>query len=372
MEIENSMNSKMENIFYAALALHVAGKPLNNENIRLVLRAAGTPVDEPSLDLIGAFIESLKNSQVNNDSSNNSNILNLLTTAMSRKNSPGKYLEKIDAEKQPTLIARYVYGIVTGGKEIRLGPVGIENSEVYTITYQDLRAIVHSCPAKPYQSLDDEMVKKWVKAHQNVLDISREHFNVIIPLSFDTILKPGDDGICADQVVRNWLMKDSVLFHSVISQISGKDEYAVQVSYTPSTLSKNMPEPGPEILKIKNEITQKSPGVAYIYKQKLEKLIKVDMQKLADSWFHDFYRRINQHANKIVVEQTRKLENDRVMLCNFSCLVSKDKVEGLGEELEKINNIEGFSVHFSGPWPPYSFVGKPLMVAVKEGPNGTN
>jgi hypothetical protein len=49
------------------------------------------------------------------------------------------------------------------------------------------------------------------------------------------------------------------------------------------------------------------------------------------------------------------------MLLNLSCLVSKDKVDGLGEELEKINNTEGFSVHFTGPWPPYSFVAKPTI-----------
>jgi len=29
--------------------------------------------------------------------------------------------------------------------------------------------------------------------------------------------------------------------------------------------------------------------------------------------------------------------------------------------LEEINNMEGFSVRFSGPWPPYSFVAKPTM-----------
>jgi len=28
----------------------------------------------------------------------------------------------------------------------------------------------------------------------------------------------------------------------------------------------------------------------------------------------------------------------------------------LGDELEKINNLKGFSVRFTGPWPPYSFV----------------
>jgi hypothetical protein len=41
---------------------------------------------------------------------------------------------------------------------------------------------------------------------------------------------------------------------------------------------------------------------------------------------------------------------------NLSCLVDGDKSKDLGEELEAIDKMEGFSVRFTGPWPPYSFV----------------
>jgi len=55
------------------------------------------------------------------------------------------------------------------------------------------------------------------------------------------------------------------------------------------------------------------------------------------------------------------LEKGKVILLNLSCLVAKGKVDSLGEELEKIDNMEGFSVRFTGPWPPYSFVAKPSV-----------
>jgi len=54
------------------------------------------------------------------------------------------------------------------------------------------------------------------------------------------------------------------------------------------------------------------------------------------------------------------------MLLNLSCLVAREKVDSLGTELEEINNMDGFSVHFSGPWPPYSFVAKPIVTAQGE------
>ena len=47
----------MENIFYATLALHIAGKPISKENIRAVLKAAGAPVNEPALEAMAAFVE---------------------------------------------------------------------------------------------------------------------------------------------------------------------------------------------------------------------------------------------------------------------------------------------------------------------------
>jgi len=34
--------------------------------------------------------------------------------------------------------------------------------------------------------------------------------------------------------------------------------------------------------------------------------------------------------------------------------------------LEKINNTEGFSVRFTGPWPAYSFVSQPVITTYQE------
>jgi len=379
MENENSGNGQMESIFYAALALHVAGKPLNKENIRVVLRAAGTPVDEHALGMIAAFIESLKVSHGRNGSCGDSGVAKILTTMLSKNNGPTTQLETLleelsareSARKSPNK-GRYVYGIIAGGKEVHLGPIGIDGREVYTLNYQDLSAIVHSCPAEPYQSADEETVKNWIKIHQNVLDAAREQFDIIIPMSFDTILKMGDNDISPDQVVKDWLKKDSESFHAVINQIEGKDEYAVQISYIPSAISKYMMEPSKEAVRIRGELAGKSAGIAYIYKQKLEKTLKADMERLADSWFKDFMGRINRHVDKVIVEKNRKLDKERVMLLNLSCLVAREKVGSLGEELEKINSMEGFSIHFSGPWPPYSFVAGLAAAAGKEGPNGAN
>jgi len=260
---------------------------------------------------------------------------------------------------------RYIYGVAAGGSMVTLGPIGIEGNEVYTIPYRELCAIVHNYPAEPYQSSDDEIVKNWVRTHQSVLDTAQERFGTIIPLGFDTILKPKDDTTHPDQVVKDWLKEDYDRLRNLIGKMEGKDEYVVQVSYEPSIIGKQISGRSEEVKRIKEDLATKSPGMAYMYRQKLEKAVKSEMERLANDWFKDFYRRIKCHCDDIVVEKTRKADGNKVMLVNLSCLVARERVDNLGEELEKINNMEGFSVHFSGPWPPYSFVAKPV-VPVKE------
>ncbi len=260
---------------------------------------------------------------------------------------------------------RYVYGVGAGDRAVSLGTIGIEGSEVYTVPYRDISAIVHSCSAEPYRSTDDEMVKAWVKSHQGVLDAAGQRLGVVIPLGFDTILKSGDGDISPDGVVKDWLRQDYPRLRQVMKKIKGKDEYAVQVSYEPGLLIKRISGQSAELGKLtqrlKEEVSTASPGIAYLYRQKMERAVAAETRQLADGWFKDFYARIKKHTDGIVIEKTRKTDRVRVMLLNFACLVARENVDGLGREFEEINNMDGFSVHFSGPWPPYSFVSWPVI-----------
>ena len=57
------------------------------------------------------------------------------------------------------------------------------------------------------------------------------------------------------------------------------------------------------------------------------------------------------------MDKTKKTEDEnKQMLMNLSCLLTKDGSRRLGDELEKIASVEGFFVRYTGPWPPYSFV----------------
>jgi len=110
-----------------------------------------------------------------------------------------------------------------------------------------------------------------------------------------------------------------------------------------------------EVQQLKEEMAAQKPGMAYMYKQKVAKAVKEEMEKKAEQYFTDFYGAIKNQVDDIKVEKVKK-DKDKTMLMNLSCLILKEKVEDLGNELERIDNMDGFSVRFTGPWAVYSFV----------------
>ena len=136
----------------------------------------------------------------------------------------------------------------------------------------------------------------------------------------------------------------------------GKAEYGVQIFWEPRTVARDIAARSEAIRKLEEEVRSKPKGTAYLLRQKAEGVLKREMETRARACFRDFYDRIRQHVCDIRLEKTRKAGEDKQMIANLSCLVHREKSSELGKELEAITGMEGFSVRFTGPWPPYSFV----------------
>jgi len=250
---------------------------------------------------------------------------------------------------------KYLYCVAKGNKVKSLGRIGIEGARVYTIPYKDLSAVVHNSPAEPYRSEDKEVVENWVTTHQRVLDVAAQEFATILPSGFDTIIRD-DGGADSEENVRKWLEEDYENLKHKMEKVRGRAEYGVQIFWDPEVIGDKAIRNNEEIKKLKEEVKSKSKGTAYMYKHKIEKTLKKEMEKEADRHFKSFYERIRKCVSDLKVEKTKKDEANRQMLLNISCLASRNGYEDLGEELERIDKMHGFSVRFTGPWPPYSFV----------------
>ena len=251
---------------------------------------------------------------------------------------------------------RYLYCIVEGGEATNLGSIGIDGNEVYAISYKDLLAFVHNCSAEPYRSEDEEIVKGWILTHQNVVDAAWKKSGNVLPMGFDTIIK-GDEIADPEENMKKWLTEDYENLKIKLEKVRGKAEYGVQIFWNPETMAQKIIKENAEMSKLNEEIKSKPEGTAYMYRQKLADLLKKEMEKKADKYFKVFYGEVKPYAGDLKVEKTKKTDDEsKQMLMNLSCLMSHDESRKLGNKLDEIDTLEGFSVRYTGPWPPYSFV----------------
>ncbi|MDI6708881.1 MAG: GvpL/GvpF family gas vesicle protein [Candidatus Thermoplasmatota archaeon] len=254
--------------------------------------------------------------------------------------------------------ARYLYCIINSSATSDFGDMGIEDSKVYTIPCKDIAAVVHKCAPKPYKSKDENLVKEWILAHQYIIDEAMKKFGTPIPFTFDTIIKGDDDK------VKEWLAEDYPTLKAKLEKVKDKAEYTVQIFCEPNIILKEIEAQNEALKKLKEEIKTKPKGIAYMLSQKLERMQKEELIKLENNYVKDFYEQLKSLVDECRAEPTNKPVPEKwkaqKLILNLACLVHKDKVERLGEELGKINKTQKFKVRFTGPWAPFSFVGKEL------------
>ena len=250
----------------------------------------------------------------------------------------------------------YLYCIADGAYAVSLGSTGMNKDPlpVVTIPHRQLSAVIHWCKPKPFQSEDPQTVKKWVVAHQEVVNRAWERFGTVLPLAFNTIIR-GQEALGPEQSLRSWLEKEYDRLKAKLLKLRGKAEYGVQILWDPKVIADQLLQEVPAAKQLSEEKGKKAPGAAYLYEQKLKGLLKKEMEAKADACFKEFYGQIRAVVEETKIERTKKTHDETQMLMNLSCLTARDRLERLSQVLDGIDGRAGFSVRFTGPWPPYSF-----------------
>ena len=250
----------------------------------------------------------------------------------------------------------YVYCVARGnGVQRVLGLIGLDGQAVYTVGGGDLCAIVHDCPNEPYQSPDPAVVQAWVVAHQDVIRAAGEAFGTVLPMAFDMIVHGGPGG-AAPAALRSWLDEKRERFTRLLGKLAGKAEYGIQVLWDRQAVAAALVAGDDRLRAMQNEIQGKSKGLAHVLGQKLAQAVRAALEQQADRFAQDCYGRIRQCVDEVHVDQLKKADEPLQMLLNLSCLASQGSGE-LGRVLDEIQKTNSVSVRFTGPWPPYSFVG---------------
>lgn len=225
----------------------------------------------------------------------------------------------------------YLYCAVNERVKKRFGGIGLQGQEVYSIPYRLVSVFVQPCAIK---ELREKRQTDLAISHQHIMDLMMKEFNAVIPFNVGTVVKSEN----LNKLLRLKYKK----IKSELEEKKDKREYGIQIFYSPAYLQ----EKANVLTSVKSFILQQ------------EQNRKASMHKEAE------YKTFLLNEIKKVIEEIKinsgfrtSVEDwrDKRILLNLSCLVHKDNAKKLEEKLAEINDREEFTVHFNGPWAPYSF-----------------
>lgn len=246
---------------------------------------------------------------------------------------------------------KYIYCVVESGADFDL--TGMDDGRVSTVRHKDLLALFQDSP-QGLCGKDSVVLKNLIIVHHNVVDAAAKRCGAVLPFCFGNIVA-GDESVAPAERIEVWLGKNYCALKRKLEKVRGKAEYGVQVLWDPQVMAADMLDEVPELKRLDQAARASSPGMAFMYKEKLKMALRLETEARADERFRAFYGWIKNTVDEIKVDGVKKVKGVERMLMNLSCLARSDEAEKLGRLLDDIER-QGFTVLFTGPWPPYSFV----------------
>ena len=257
----------------------------------------------------------------------------------------------------------YVYGVVSSSVNPATAPKGIDGGAVNLIPNGEVSALATSVSAADYapdrvESLtaDVDWVSERAVAHDRVLTWASDN-GAVIPFPMWTLFRDS-------RAVKRMLAKRMGELQATFTRIGDGREFIVRVYVQPGVLKDHLGEHSSELTTLEAEAAKASPGQRYLLERKIEALRKdagKDVAARAANEIHDQLRaRSMESVREQPVNSGAPREQGRAIL-NASFLVSPARLVELQRALtEIVNKYEpsGFKFDFTGPWPPYHFVGE--------------
>jgi hypothetical protein len=236
---------------------------------------------------------------------------------------------------------KYVYCVIQSAEALKFGSAGIgdNSSEIHTIHYRDLAAVVSDVPLGVLDSTRENVL-----SHERINEIvMRDH--TVIPMSFGTIFKTRDDIV---QLLRS--AYDA--FGDVLTKMRDKMEFGLKVLWDRDSVVKDIEDEDEGIHRLKNEIASQK-GSTYFARMQYGRAIDGALQQRSERYGSEILDRLRDVA---VASRINKPIGDK-MIMNAAFLVSRDQETAFDARVKSIaSEHDKLTFKYTGPWPPYNFV----------------
>jgi len=259
----------------------------------------------------------------------------------------------------------YLY-CITGETDSKFSEEGMGGGEVFTIPYQDLRAIVSEVSLEEFGS--EEIQKKaqedlnWIKEkaqiHEEVIERamgkSTNQLVSVIPMQFGVIFK-------TKEKLEETLSKNLEKFRKRLEYLTGKQEWGVKAFLNQKVFKEFLEKGSEEVLAKKKKAESLPKGMAFFAKKQAVSQINEIKEKELDKITGEIHESLSQLAtssNKAKILEkdfTGKIEQ---MILNSFYLIEETKLNDFQKKVEELKekyNGKGIVIEMSGPWPSYHF-----------------
>jgi len=241
----------------------------------------------------------------------------------------------------------YIYGIITSSDAQEFGTIGIgdQASDVLSVGFKDIAAVVSRSPMTVYDSLTKEKTVKDLVTHQFVIEKVMDRFT-ILPVKFGTMLETETD-------VLAFLKNGYTLLSGELRKMTGKIELNVVVNWNLQKILTSIHRDNARVQKKQKEIATKGDKVGIEDKIALGRLIEQALQAEKTRYHQVILQTLKEGAVDVCLHEVANEE----MIFNAALLLDKKDEELFNERVTALDHKLENTVNFRvvGPLPVYSF-----------------
>jgi hypothetical protein len=262
-------------------------------------------------------------------------------TSKSKKPATRVQLQSVATLEPKASRGKYVYCVISSQEALTFGQIGLgaDPSDVHTIQYRDLAAVVSDTPIGVHDPTRDNVL-----AHQRVNEtVMRDH--TVIPMSFGTVFKTKDD-------IVELLRSAYDAFNDVLAKMQNKLEFGLKILWDRDLVVKEIEDEDEDVRKLKSEISSQK-GSTYFARMQYGRLIDAALQARSERYVAEIFDKLRDVS---VASRSNKPIGDKMIL-NAAFLVSREREGAFDQRVKEIGaRYDKLTFKYTGPWPPYNFV----------------
>ena len=241
---------------------------------------------------------------------------------------------------------KYIYGIIQSNGKRNFGSIGLGDpkGEVYTVTHQDISAVVSDSPITAYHSMTKDRVAKDLFCHQSVIEkVMKDH--TVLPMKFGTLVEE-------EKEVAQILKMGYEQFKQTLSWINHKIELDVVALWNRDMIFQELAEEK-EIKEFKEKIASSPAGPQLSDRINLGRMVETSLKKKNLEHAEGIKCALKEKAEDLCTHDTL----DNMMILNCSFLLEAKREKEFDAKLNELDERYQKRINFRcvGPLPPYSF-----------------